>query len=261
MTRLILLGFLVFYPVSISSASVSPNTFVFDFDSTITSLKTGLNQHTISKICERSSNSCQELKDVRLAIKKEGVEGIKISSLLWERSGIRPTISEIDDTVKDASNNLTPRMIDLIRSLIEDGHLVYILGGGTYGCYMIPQAIKGAVKKNMIMSGAMKSKSKKDIWNAPNYGSYYSNCSSGKNYSDVKSNAIKILRSEKKTIGKVVMIGDGENDLEALTGGGADYFIGYGEHNVNEKVQEKANYFVKNTKELSNSIKIINDLN
>ena len=80
----------------------------------------------------------------------------------------------------------------------------------------------------------------------------YSNCKTNDRITNdwIKGDAIKELKHRGKISGKIIHIGDGENDLEVWKSGEADLFIGFGINTVNKKVKDEAPVFIDSIEEL-----------
>ena len=76
-------------------------------------------------------------------------------------------------------------------------------------------------------------------------------------YSKKKSDLIKFLKKEKIINGKIIHIGDGENDLEVWKSGKVDLFIGFGVNKVISKVAKESPIFVKTIEEFDNLLEKI----
>ena len=87
---------------------------------------------------------------------------------------------------------------------------------------------------------------------------YYTNCGTGKSTNAFhKSDVIKMLKETNQTEGKIIHIGDGENDLEVWKTKQCDVFIGFGVNYIDKKVKKEAPVFVESMEEFKKEIEKI----
>ncbi|QED23746.1 HAD family hydrolase [Candidatus Deianiraea vastatrix] len=146
----------------------------------------------------------------------------------------------------------TPGLGNVIKKLKSQGHQVLIIGGSAFGCGIIPDFVKEfGTSKSDIYSGYFKDFSKQSLQTAFKFDTTnfeYVNCANPDShtvYSKKKSDLIKLLKKEGKIKGKVVHIGDGENDLEVWKAKEADIFIGFGVNRYSKKVEAGSKIYVK----------------
>ncbi|QED23228.1 HAD family hydrolase [Candidatus Deianiraea vastatrix] len=158
----------------------------------------------------------------------------------------------------------TPGLGNVIKKLKSQGHQVLIIGGSAFGCGIIPDFVKEfGTSKSDIYSGYFKDFSKQSLQTAFKFDTTnfeYVNCANPDShtvYSKKKSDLIKLLKKEGKIKGKVVHIGDGENDLEVWKAKEADIFIGFGVNRYSKKVEAGSEIYVKTMDEFETEIKKI----
>jgi soluble P-type ATPase len=147
---------------------------------------------------------------------------------------------------------------DVIKKIKSMGHEVFIIGGDTLGCAIIPGFAKEfGIEKDHIYSGYFKDYEKENIQESfPNEWRYV-NCANPDlptPKSLNKSELIKGLKERGIINGHVVHIGDGENDLEVWQNDQADVFIGFGVNKYRKKVEDGSKIYVKNIDQFKKKI-------
>lgn len=173
---------------------------------------------------------------------------------------------DLDFAVGKIIKNQTAGLGDVIKKLKKDGHQILIIGGSAFGCAIIPEFAKQfGIEKSNIYSGYFKDLSRKSLERAFSFDAKnfkYVNCANPDThtiFSKKKSDLIKLLKKYNIIKGKVIHIGDGENDLEVWKAGEADLFIGFGVNKIVPKVEKEATVFVKTMKDFNHEIsKILN---
>lgn len=138
-----------------------------------------------------------------------------------------------------------------------------IIGGGTWGCAVILEFAKQfGIEKSDIYSGYFKDFSDSEVKKVLFDKFRYANCGNldlQTPVSEKKSDIIKFLKQREIIKGKVIHIGDGENDLEVWNAGEADVFIGFGVNRYSKKVEDGSEVYVKTMEEFQIEInKILN---
>ena len=142
---------------------------------------------------------------------------------------------------------------------MKHGNQVYIIGGGVYGCAVIPEVVKDfGIPKNHVYSGYFGDFSEKSMQKIFVNDFKYINCATldlSIPTTDDKSSVIKYLKDKKIIKNKITHIGDGTNDLEVQDAKVADKYIGFGVHRIVPKVKENAKIFVVNFEEFKKKLR------
>jgi hydroxymethylpyrimidine pyrophosphatase-like HAD family hydrolase len=244
-------------------------TFIFDFDHTMYDAtpinKRGRSYSYVDIFYEsafsRAKYKRNEVeswieKNVYIANTPEGVN--EFMRRLNKKFKIIFTQKDIDYTVSELNKMQITGLGEVIKNLKKQGHQVLIIGGGTWGCAIIPEFVKQfGIEKSDVYTGYFKDFSDKELSKLIFDNYRYTNCANldlQTPYSEKKSDVIKFLKEEEIIKGKIIHIGDGENDLEVWQSKQADLFIGFGLAKVREKVQKEAPVFVKTIQEFKNVI-------
>lgn len=252
-------------------------TFIFDFDATM------YNTVSDNKITGQKNSSYVDvlygniLQDKRYnEAKKWYSDNRKNASTpdkatqfikqLHELYSVNISKREIDFVISWLDKVQTTGLKDVIMKLQSQGHKVLIIGGTTWGCAIIPEFAKQfGVEKGGIYSGYFKDFSKRSLETAFKFDTVnfeYVNCANPDVhtvYSKKKSDVIKFLKQQGIIKGKVVHIGDGENDLEVWKAKEADVFIGFGVNRYSKKVEDGSEIYVKTMEHFKSEIgKILN---
>lgn len=239
-------------------------TFIFDFDSTLHNSPVGYPSLLRTSIFgkEKADKMLPDIKNFVKKCRKENMSDVIIVQKIMLKYDVKPKQKDIDFINFEVAKYETVGLGDVIKKLKSEGHQVLIIGGGIYGCAIIPEFVKQfEIEKDDIYSGYFKDFSKKSLKRALGCDNFeYVNCSNPDThtiYSEKKSELIKLLKNQNKIKGKVVHIGDGENDLEVWEANQADIFIGFGVNRVIEKVKEKSPIFVKTIRDFNKVIEKI----
>lgn len=262
---------------SISNTPVFANTFIFDFDWTLCHYKNDnfikdfFKEHDEKFVKNRFKSYRKSLieteKKLNLPIGING-DSLFFKSMFLDKE-LFPHLAQnhIDDfckiTENHCKNNLTPGIIEIIKDLKSKGHKVFIVGGASFGCNKIYNSIakECGIEKKDIYSG--KDYSAKEIKEGKvNPPFYYVNCETQKEKVNLirKSDVIKMLKETNQTHGKIIHIGDGENDLEVWKTKQCDVFIGFGVNYIDKKIKKEAPVFVENMDDFRKEIeKVLSD--
>jgi len=251
--------------VSVKNKNSTKNQkiFIFDFDDTFYSTKNGTYvEFLYESVFQNSKHSPKEVENF---IKKQKIktpqDKVKIVKLIKGKFKVDIVKKNIDYSVLQIDKFQTKGFGDIIKKLISDGHKVTIIGGGSYGCAVIPDFVKQfGIKKEDIYSGYFKDFSNESMAIGLFDKFRYVNCEKPDDktpYSENKSDLIKLLKNQGKISGKITHIGDGKNDLEVWQDGVIDNFIGFGLNQIDKKVEKEAPIFVKNISELEKEINIV----
>jgi phosphoglycolate phosphatase-like HAD superfamily hydrolase len=251
-------------------------TFIFDFDDTIydagrenkNSYIRILHKKALERQAKQNPGKYNNLeaqindfikKNLYLAKTQQGTSDL--IKMVKARFKFKFTQDDVIETVSELNSLKAEKIDTLIIDLIKAGYDVQIIGGGTYGCAIIPEFTKNwHVKRENIYSGYGRFLQESELANIWTEEWRYANCENLQEktpYSENKSDIIKYIKNKHKNGNKFIMIGDGETDLEAFEKKSVDYFIGYGVTKIDKKVIEKAQYTAQTTKELSDIIESI----
>ena len=191
-------------------------------------------------------------------LKKDGLSDVIILQKIVQKYKIIPKKKDTDFVVSELLKSQTQGLQEIILQLKSKGHQVLIIGGGTWGCAIIPQFAKEfEIENKDIYSGYFKDSSNKEIVKVLSDDFRYTNCGDldlQTPISDKKSDVIKYLKQKGLVHGKIIHIGDGENDLEVWKSGEVDMFIGFGINKTSPKVEKEAPVFVKNIEEFKSVV-------
>lgn len=242
-------------------------TFIFDFDATLHNSKVpypsllGMSVLGEEKFLQLKPEIINYVEKMR----KQGLSDVIIVQNIAKKYNIRIQQKDIDFAAPILYNSRTRGLESVVSKLREDGYTVLIIGGGLWGCAIIPEFAKHfGIEKSNIFSGYFKDFSDQEVNKALTSEYRYINCGNldlNTPVSDKKSELIKFLRNKRIIKGKIVHIGDGENDLEVWKAGQADFFIGFGINRLSTKVQKDAPIFVTNIKDLKTEISKIKHSN
>jgi soluble P-type ATPase len=213
-------------------------------------------------VFKRSKYSQKEVeafvsKNIHIANTPSGVG--EFMRKMYNKFNIQVTQKDINYTISELNKVQINGLGDVIKNLKQQGHQVLIIGGGTWGCAIIPEFVKQfGIDKGDVYTGYFKDFSDKEIAKVIFDTNYrYANCGDLElqtPFSEKKSDVIKFLKEKGIIKGKVIHIGDGENDLEVWHSKQADMFIGFGLAKVREKVKKEAPVFVTTIEEFKNVI-------
>jgi len=234
------------------------NTFIFDFDNTI------INDAVLLKVVKISS-AYDKIKIDKISelIKKRKINGRPI---IHE---ILPEINEIlghninkKDFQKALKNlTITDNINNIIREIRSQGYEIFIIGGAYSTCDILLKISEQLnIKPENIFSGLDSFDKNNNLFFDINKNGF-SNCKNGTRITNDwnKVDVIKYLKKTNQTKGKIIHIGDGENDLEVWKSGEVDQFIGFGVNHVSKKVKKEAPVFVENIEDFEKEInKFIN---
>ncbi|MEN9782443.1 MAG: hypothetical protein RL208_593 [Pseudomonadota bacterium] len=246
-----------------------PITFIFDFDNTFYngskygSMTHVLFKNTVKRVVNEGKNRDAIVYiNNNLSMLETKEDAKKMMQTLHKNFRINIEKSDFDKTLDYVVEHKTEGLIKMANEVQKMGHKVIILGGGAWGCGIIPQFAKKelGLEKCDIYSGYLPDFSFETIGKTLDMKYKYMNCEDKKlpePLSQKKSELIRKLKNEGKIKGMVVHIGDGENDLEVWNAKEADYFIGFGVNKYREVVEKGSEIYVKTMVEFENEIKKI----
>lgn len=248
------------------SVSDKKLTFIFDFDETIYNpidLQFYSNLIYMQSVLSKGYSKSEYFDFIKHESRGVNTPNgmIKLAESVKNKFGISVKKQDVLYTVEMLNKLQTKEIGDVIKNLKSQGHQVLIIGGGVWGCAVIPDFLNQfGVKKSDIYSGYFKDFSEKNIDKIFSEDFRYANCENPDKktpFSDKKSELIKMLKKEGKIKGKVVHIGDGENDLEVWISGEAYKFIGFGVNRYRKNVELESKIYVKTIDEFKKQINLI----
>jgi hypothetical protein len=246
-----------------------PITFIFDFDNTFYngskcgSMTHVLFKNAVQRVVKEGKNKEAIVyinNNIKMLEQKE--EAKEMMQNLHKNFKVNIEKDDFDNTLKYVTEHKTEGLINMANRVQKMGHKLIILGGGAWGCGIIPQFAKenlGLEKKN-IYSGYLPDFSFESIGKTLDIKYKYMNCEDKKlpePLSQKKSELIRKLKKEGKIKGMVVHIGDGENDLEVWNAKEADHFIGFGVNKYREVVEKGSEIYVNTMAEFEKEIEKI----
>ena len=236
-------------------------TFIFDFDQTLhnspISYPELIGISALGK--EKYKSKIPEIQKYYKALKqKNNLSEVAILQKIMAKYHFKITQKDLDYSINQVKKYITPDVKTTIIKIKSHGHKVIIIGGGTYGCGIIPEVVKSlGIEKSEIYSGYFKDFTDRSISKTLFDDYRYTNCGNPDQptpISDKKSDLIKHLKQQNIISEKTIHIGDGENDLEVWQACQADVFIGFGIQRIAKKVEQNAPVFVKYMAELNQKI-------
>jgi len=211
----------------------------FDVDATV------IREEGINRLA--THNGCGEQIEAMTVRTMEG--DTPFHEALRERLDIiRPSQSDVASLIAQNAKDelLSPGVADLVRSLHESGRPVFLLSGG-FRQIINPFAAQIGVEESHVYANTLLFDEQGDYSGVD--PTELTSQPSG------KARVISMLK-EMHGFKKVVMIGDGANDMSARdcpdhAANGADVFIGFGGVKVRETVRQGADWFVTDFNELS----------
>ncbi len=235
-------------------------TFIFDFDATMYNFNkdSAYFDQIYYSIVNGDEARMQEYKVGTKEIAKKYKEHDFVKELA-NKYYDNITKKDVDFAIQKITKNKTPELGVIIKNLKQEGHKVMIIGGSAFGCAIIPQFAKQfGIEKSDIYSGYFKDFSTNSLQKAFTFDKFqYVNCENPDThtvYSKKKSDLIKVLKEGGKIKGKVIHIGDGENDLEVWQAKQADAFVGFGVNRYSKKVEAGSEIYVKTMDEFKIAI-------
>ncbi len=251
-----------------------PLTFIFDFDATMYNTKpANIGENIVGKKHRSYIDMFYESafkgsgykrnvvenwvsKNIHIANSPEGIN--EFMKRLNDTFHIKVQQKDVDYAISELTKVQTTDLKDIILKLKSRGNQVLIIGGGTFGCAIIPDfARQFGIEKSDIYSGYFKDFSGKELKKVLFDKYRYTNCENldlKTPISEKKSDVIKFLKQQGMVKGKVIHIGDGENDLEVWNAGQAYKFIGFGVNRYSKKVEAGSEIYVKNMDEFKHEI-------
>lgn len=155
---------------------------------------------------------------------------------------IRPSRSSIENCLRDHPLQLSPNVDVLIEKLNEKGVDVYLVSGG-FRLMIEPLARDLCVSKTNIVANTI-------LFNDD--GTYAGFCTDEPTSRDMGKPAALTALKEEHGYERMVMVGDGATDLQAVPP--ADAFVGFGGVAVREAVKEGACWFVTDFDDVVNVV-------
>ncbi|MEN9561484.1 MAG: hypothetical protein RIQ56_757 [Candidatus Parcubacteria bacterium] len=211
----------------------------FDFDSTVVSKETL--DHAIAQVLHSHPESTRMISEIE-EITKLGMEGkLDFRESVKRRLATVPlSRTLLQETGEAMLHEITSDMQEVFSWLRNNGHEVNIVSGG-FGECIGPVAKKLGVADKNVYTNSFVFSLEGIVVGVDETALLWTN--------EGKTPVLKKVRAEHPAQ-KIVMIGDGANDLKAWESGAADIFIGFGAHAVRETVQRRAKHFVHSGKEL-----------
>jgi phosphoserine phosphatase len=246
---------------AITITKTQQKTFIFDFDHTIhnspISYPELIGISSLGK--EKYKSKIPEIYEYYKTLKQQNnLSEVAILQKIMAKYHFKITQKDLDYSINQVKKYITKDIKSTIMKIKSHGHKVIIIGGGTYGCGIIPEVVKTlGIEKDQIYSGYFKDFTDQSISKTLFDNYRYTNCGNPDQQtpiSDKKSDLIKHLKQQNIISEKAIHIGDGENDLEVWQASQADLFIGFGVHRIAKKVEKNAPVFVKSMAELNQKI-------
>ncbi len=213
----------------------TPNSFIFDFDSTIVSIE------TLDTIIKNKLDD-EEIKQKIDDITKKSMNGeLDFNTSITTRiSSAQLNANDFKKMASEINNHIIPQIPEIITYLIEKEQNVFIISGGFIEIIK-PTADKLGIPFTNCFANDIVVDENDNVTGILDTPLAYEK---GKNA------IVKQLRLQSALTGKVVMIGDGMSDFDVYGKGDADIFIGCGFIETRQNVKDKAPYFAKTTQSL-----------
>ena len=277
-----LLATFIYFVVPFATEDAKADTFVFDFDDTLYSIKHDKEDDSIIQFSETESYDfgsnylyyiVKYSNDDNKAAFRKALKGMldyassaftnKDDALIaYSKFTSSHTKRNMRSVAKLVEENITAGMGEELKRLTDEGNKVIIIGGSVFGCAIIPMVMEQyGVKKENIYSGYFNGYKSNDLSRAiTNHG--FVNCAEPNNKdlsteSMHKQDVIEQLRKNNKIEGRLIHTGDGMNDLVLYTSGTVPMFIGFGVNRISPPVQKMAPVFVTTVEEYKVATKTI----
>lgn len=213
----------------------SQNTFIFDFDSTL------FPQETLDEVLklalENDPQKAGKAKQIE-AICQKGMEGeITLTESLNQRLALARIHKKDIQKYLETAPFIDFEMQKCIDFLQQKDQKIFIISGGFIE-WILPLSQILKISKSHIFANQLR-------FDSEGYVSGFMNenplCQNGG-----KSKLIQELQSAGMLQGDIIMIGDGSSDLEVLTQGQADLFLGFGIYQKRKIIQENTSHFFIN---------------
>ena len=226
---------------------MSTHAFIFDFDSTIISIES---LDEIFKIRLEKDKNKNKIIDQIEAITNLGMSGeIDLLESLTRRLQTASIQKAHIEKLKDIiTQYITPSIPEIINFLQEKNQLVFIVSGGFKEC-ILPVADTLNIPHENCFGNEF-------IFNKEGHVTGI-NKENPLCRSDGKPRIIKQLKTSPPDINKVYIVGDGYTDLVPYLEGVADEFLGFGVHQIREKVRANAPHFFETSEEVLNYLQSI----
>ncbi len=220
------------------------NTFIFDFDSTL------FPHETLDEILKLTlKNDPKKDKKIKYIedICRKGMEGkITLSESLNQRLNFAKLHKNDIQNYLNQCPSIEIEMQKCIHDLQKKGQSVFIISGG-FSEWVVSLSQSTKIPTSQIFANQF-------IFNKNGYVTGFMTenplCQNGG-----KPKLIQALRSSGMLQGDIIMIGDGASDLEVLTQGVADLFIGFSVYAQRQLVQNGTPYFFTKINEFNQFLK------
>lgn len=234
------------------------HVYIIDFDDTIWQRASWMKELERAGRIENANEVLKSLDEFKL-IKNE----YSATHATLKKHNIRLDADDIRIVQDFMKSRIDKRMKQIIKNLQMQGHEVFVIGGGVYGCAFISGAVSDMdIKPENIFSGYFKNFSEREIDKVLNSGYKYYNCRNPNLFTPdthKKSDFVRLLKDSKRipATAKVINIGDGLNDLEIFKAKESEIFIGFGVYKQHEQVKQNATHFVSSFEELKRILSLI----
>ena len=211
----------------------------FDFDSTVVSKETL--DHAMARVLDAHPEKTRMVHEIE-KITTLGMEGkLDFKESVKRRLAAVPLSRQILEETGDAMlDEITPGLPEAFAWLEQNGHIVCIASGGFIECVR-PVAERLGLTDDRIYTNRFLYAEDGTVLGVDENALLWT--------SEGKTPVLNAVRKDHPRE-KIVMVGDGANDLKAFESGAADIFIGFGAHAVRKSVKEKAEHFVHSASEL-----------
>ncbi len=226
-------------------------TFIFDFDQTISVIPAI--QHaffaSVNYKVEKMEAISQIIKNAQARYGNVAILDKIIAEISLE-IGRNLHISDYHRAAEEIlKSGLTDGIAEVMGKIDKSGAQILVIGGGGTTCAILSEVLVNiGISPQNVYSGRTLLDKNGDIL-LGEVG--FVNCFNGERISQTwsKAEAVNNLRKIGKISGRVIMIGDGENDLEVKTSGNCDIFIGFGLHKFNLSVKNGCDKYAESPDE------------
>lgn len=214
--------------------------FFFDFDSTVVTLE------SLDEAIKLTLDD--HPKKDQIVLEMEAVTNASMGGRLdfTESLSQRLELAKIpqknfQQVAEILTQNITPGIPDIFKTIESLGHKIWIISGGFLEM-IVPTAEILNIPEERCFANTVE-------WN--NNDQLESiDLENPLTTSQGKSEIIEYLKLSGKVTGKVIMIGDGGNDLRVLQDDACDHFIGFGVNVARENVKDASPHFFVDTNEM-----------
>ena len=219
---------------------------IFDFDSTV--VRAESLDEVLALALANDANAASKKQKIH-ELTAAGMEGeISFAKSLQSRLQIAtPSQRDFEKVGELMLPKITSGFGNLFENLRKRRLEIFIVSGGFVPCILPVAKFLGISRKNIWANVPLFDSEKKfagidDQNHFPILGD--------------KTPVIQKIKSE--NFGKkIILVGDGNNDLQAFESGAADAFIGFGANAVREKVRKKAPFWAENTAQVLETVEKI----